>query len=148
MYDYAIKDGDVVAGGLERPGGEDVAGASSIWDRIVAAETADQFWELVRALAPRVLLTNFNSLRGYVEWHYRPVVAQYVTPPGIVFDISGVESLGQFVRESLSGSGGKWRCASDFTSLAIFLHIGCVPHSFPVAHAPSQRGGPYPSLTC
>lgn len=103
MYDYAIKDGEVVAGGLERPGGEDVAGAGNVWDRIVDAETAPEFWELVRALAPRVLLTNFNSLRGYVEWKYKPVVAEYITPPGIVFDLSEVEELSQFVRESLSG---------------------------------------------
>nr|QVW56552.2 MAG: replication-associated protein [Gemygorvirus] len=104
MYDYAIKDGDVVAGGLERPGAEDVAGAGSVWDRIVDAETADEFWELVRALAPRVLLSNFNSLRSYVEWKYKPVVAEYFTPPGIVFDLSGVEELGEFVRESMSGN--------------------------------------------
>lgn len=105
MYDYAIKDGDVVAGGLERPGGDDVSGLSSQWDRIVDAENADEFWELVRTLAPRVLLTNFNSLRSYCEWRYRPVVADYVTPPNLVFDISGVETLNTFVRTSLSGSG-------------------------------------------
>jgi len=104
MYDYAIKDGDVVAGGLERPGGEDVSGAGTQWDRIVDAEDADEFWEMVRTLAPRVLITNFNSLRSYAEWRYRPIVAEYITPPGIVFDISGVEELGQFVHESLSGS--------------------------------------------
>nr|UBQ66298.1 Rep protein [finch CRESS-DNA virus] len=103
MYEYAIKDGDVVAGGLGRPGGEDVAGAGAIWDRIVDAETASEFWDLVRALAPRVLITNFNSLRGYVEWKYKPEVAPYVTPPGMVFDISGVAELGQFVHENLSG---------------------------------------------
>lgn len=114
MYDYAIKDGDVVAGGLARPGGEDVAGAGNVWDRIVDAPTAPEFWELVRALAPRVLLTNFNSLRSYVEWKYKPEVAEYITPPGIVFDLSGVEELGQFVRESLSGECvGK----SSYTSL-------------------------------
>lgn len=107
MYDYAIKDGDVVAGGLGRPGGADVANANEIWDRIVDAETAEEFWRLVRALAPRVLLTNFNSLRGYVEWHYRPTVAPYITPPGLVFDISGVEELGEFVCESLSGRVGE-----------------------------------------
>lgn len=104
MYDYAIKDGDVVAGGLERPGGDDVAGIRTVWDRIVDAEDADQFWELVRTLAPRQMLCNFNSLRGYAEWRYRPVVAPYVTPPGIVFDISGLEELSEFVRDSLSGN--------------------------------------------
>nr|QJB18642.1 MAG: replication-associated protein [Genomoviridae sp.] len=104
MYDYAIKDGDVVAGGLDRPGGDDVAGVCSQWDRIVDAQDAEEFWDLVRTLAPRVLVTNFNSLRSYCEWRYRPTVADYITPPGIVFDLSGVEELGEFVRESLSGN--------------------------------------------
>lgn len=104
MYDYAIKDGDVVYGGLERPGREDVLGSGNVWDRIVDAQTAGEFWDLVRALAPRVLLTNFNSLRGYVEWKYKPEVAPYVTPPGVMCDVSGVEELGQFVSKNLSGN--------------------------------------------
>lgn len=104
MFDYAIKDGDIVAGGLERPCGDGVSAADDTWHRILDAEDADSFWELVRTLAPRLLLTNFNSLRSYCEWHYRPTMAPYVSPSGIMFDISGVEELGQFVRESLSGT--------------------------------------------
>jgi len=114
MYDYAIKDGDVVAGGLDRPGGDDVSGSGSQWDRIVDAPDAEEFWDLVRTLAPRMLLSNFNSLRSYCEWRYRPVLAAYVSPPDVVFDISGVEELGEFVRTSLSGNSvGKLSCTSE-----------------------------------
>ncbi|AGU67651.1 replication associated protein [Faeces associated gemycircularvirus 10] len=104
-WDYAIKDGDVVCGGLERPGtgpGTDVSGAGSQWDRIVGAETPDEFWRLIRELAPRTLLTNFNSVRAYADWHYRPVVAPYESPPEIEFDLSGVEELREWVCNNLS----------------------------------------------
>ena len=104
MFDYTIKFGDVICGGLGRPSGDDVSTVGTQWDRIVDAPTVEQFWELVRTLAPRMLLCNFNSLRGYAEWHYRPTMAPYVSPPEIVFDISGVEELGEFVRASLSGN--------------------------------------------
>lgn len=104
MFDYAIKDGDVVAGGLERPDGNEVSSNGVEWGRIVDAPTVDEFWDLVRTMAPRVLLTNFNSLRSYSEWRYRPTLAPYVNPDGIEYDVSGVEELGQFVRESLAGN--------------------------------------------
>ena len=49
MLDYAIKDGDVVAGGLDPDlGGEDVSGDGTVWHTIANAETVDRFWELVR----------------------------------------------------------------------------------------------------
>lgn len=107
MYDYAIKDGDIVAGGLERPDGSPMASTASVWDDIVDAETAEEFWSRVRALAPRVLLVNFNSLRGYVEWRYRPTLAPYISPPGIEFDLSGMEELREFVCTSLPRSSGR-----------------------------------------
>lgn len=109
-WDYACKEGDVVCGGLGRPdggrgAGADVSGASTQWDRIVGAETVEEFWRLVRELAPRTLLTNFNSVRAYADWHYRPVVAPYQNPTGIEFDLSGVEELREWVQDSLSRSG-------------------------------------------
>lgn len=122
MFDYAIKDGDVVAGGLGRPSGQDVAGVPSQWDTIVGAQDVGEFWELLRTLAPRTLLSNFNSLRSYAEWRYRPTIADYISPPGVVFDISGVEELGEFVRESLSGN---WVGESSCTSLGCSRFAPC-----------------------
>lgn len=104
-YDYCIKDGNVVCGGLARPGsGEEVSGASSQWDRIVSAPTVGEFWETLRALAPRTLLTNFNSCKAYADWHYRPEPVVYESPAGIEFDLSGVGELQEWVQESLSGA--------------------------------------------
>lgn len=101
-YDYAIKDGDVVGGGLERPVRSGVSESVDVWRQIADAEDRDSFWELVRELAPRALLTNFTSLRNYAEWHYRPERTPYSTPEGITFDLSGTEGLSEWVRDNLS----------------------------------------------
>jgi len=103
-WDYAIKDGDVVAGGLERPSGSTVSEAGDVWSQIVLAESVGEFWDMVRSLAPRALLTSFNSLRSYAEWHYRPEPAPYSTPDGISFDLSGFPELDEWVRDNLSGN--------------------------------------------
>ena len=102
-YDYAIKDGDVVGGGLERPVRGGVHEDGDPWRQICDAASRDEFWELVRELAPRALLTSFTSLRAYADWHYRPVRTPYTTPEGITFDLSGAEELSEWVRNNLSG---------------------------------------------
>lgn len=102
-YDYAVKDGDVVAGGLERPIGGRVPQPSIDWGRICDATCEREFWDLVRELAPRAILTNFTSLRAFAEWNFRPDPTIYSTPPGISFDISGVTHLPEWVRDNLAG---------------------------------------------
>lgn len=102
-WDYAIKDGDVVAGGLERPDGGEICQPSDSWAIIAAAGSVDEFWSLARELAPRALLTSFNSLRAYAEWNFRPERTPYSTPPGISFDLSGYDVLNQWVQNNLAG---------------------------------------------
>lgn len=112
-YDYAIKDGDIVAGGLERPSGREVSSSSVDWSRIADASNVDEFWSLVRELAPRSLLTNFPSLRAYADWNYRPVQSEYSTPPGITFDLSAVARVNEWLRDNMSGDYvGKESCPS------------------------------------
>lgn len=104
-FDYAIKDGDVVAGGLERPNGDKVSETCSIWSRICLATSTSEFWDLVRELAPRALLTNFTSLRAYADWNFRPERVPYCTPVDISFDLSGVPELDEWLHSNLFGSG-------------------------------------------
>lgn len=103
-WDYAVKDGDVVAGGLERPSGSRVSTASTDWGRLCDATSESEFWELVRELAPRALLTNFTSLRAFAEWNFRPDPTPYCTPAGISFDISGIAGLPEWVSDNLVGN--------------------------------------------
>ncbi len=105
MLDYAIKDGDVVAGGLSPTVGTEVQGADNVWARIADAASVEEFWELARELAPRALLCNHQSLRAYAEWHYRPATVAYEHPPGLHLCTGGVPELDAWVRDNLSGTG-------------------------------------------
>lgn len=104
MWDYATKDGDIVAGGLERPDGGEVSRAGPEWDQIANAANPDEFWDLLRELAPRTLLTSFTSLRAYADWNYRPNRTPYCSPPGITFDLSATPELDEWVQDNLSGN--------------------------------------------
>lgn len=99
-YDYAIKDGDVVAGGLERPSESSVQNDSK-WARIVAAEDEDEFWSLVRELDPRALCINFTSLRAYAGHRYAPTRDEYRSPTNIRFDTTQYPQLHAWVETEL-----------------------------------------------
>lgn len=103
-WDYATKDGDVVGGGLERPSGDSVDKPGSKWSEIILAETAEDFWGLVRAMDPRSLCCNFTSLQKYVEWRYRPEPTEYASPPGIQFDLSRSPRLDDWCGANLDAS--------------------------------------------
>lgn len=109
-YDYAIKDGDVCAGGLERPGRKGLPEAGAKWAEIILAETREDFFETVARLDPRSLCVNFNSLKCYADWKYRTEREPYSTPRGISIEIGGVEVLSDWVRNNLGGQsvGGKF----------------------------------------
>uniref|UniRef100_A0A8A4XCC3 Replication-associated protein n=1 Tax=Emberiza spodocephala Genomoviridae sp. TaxID=2814950 RepID=A0A8A4XCC3_9VIRU len=108
-YDYAIKDGDVVAGGLERPaesGGSKLPANAERWAQIVAAETRDEFWRLLAELDPGAMVRSFTQCRAYAEHRYRTVREAYSTPPGIVVEGERLAELGQWVESNLGGYSG------------------------------------------
>lgn len=103
-YDYAIKDGEVEAGGLERPSESDDTGVSTLTERraqIVAATTRDEFWQLLQDLDPDSLLRSFPSCRAFAEWKFRPNPEPYITPEGITFDTTSFPGLDAWVSENL-----------------------------------------------
>lgn len=108
-YDYAVKDGNVVAGGLERPlSGQSGSGAGSsriIWATITMAEDAEEFWRLCHELAPEHVCRSFNSLRKYAEWKFRPVDEPYATPDGVWIDPSEIEGINEWLAQASLGSG-------------------------------------------
>lgn len=113
-YAYAIKDGDVVAGGLGRDdlpkeqgkGGVVTSVQYANWSHIVARETKEEFWASVRELDPRALCTQFTSLRTYAEWRYRPEPSVYKHPSNVEFDLSDVDQLSMWVQDSLRTNEG------------------------------------------
>lgn len=108
MYDYAIKDGDVCGGALERPTEESGDGDGKIdrtWHSIVAAETPEEFWALCHDLAPRDLCRSFPSLQKYCDWRFAPVVEPYRTPDGYEFDTSRAPELSEWLSQADLGRG-------------------------------------------
>ena len=92
----------MVGGGLERPCGDSMDKPSSKWSEITAAESADDFWDLVGQMDPRALCCNFTSLQKFVEWKYRTDPAEYASPAGIQFDLSRSRGLDDWCATNLT----------------------------------------------
>lgn len=103
MFDYATKDGDVVAGGLQRPDGSGLSKARDVWHEIFMAESRDEFFRLCGELAPRSLVCSFPAISKYADWKYRPILEPYATPAGYDFDTSEFPELDEWVRDNLEG---------------------------------------------
>lgn len=108
-YDYAIKDGDVVAGGLERPTPrESRAGngsAAAKWATIADADDREQFFELVKSLDPKTFVTRLQDLQRFADWKFRSDPEPYVTPNNIHFPDDGTDGRAEWVRQSGIGLG-------------------------------------------
>ncbi|AMH87682.1 RepA [Pteropus associated gemycircularvirus 3] len=78
-YDYAIKDGDVVCGGLGRPEPSSVGPGPSAdkWARITQASDRDEFWDLVHQLDPKAAACSFNALSKYADWRFAEIAPEY-----------------------------------------------------------------------
>lgn len=105
-YDYAIKDGDVVAGGLERPlprGGMHV-GANQISNVSDLCEDQREFLELFDEMDRRTLFRSFTNIRAYSEWRYAPEEERYVSPTGVDFGDIGMDGRGDWLAQSGIGA--------------------------------------------
>uniref|UniRef100_A0A8E7G230 Replication-associated protein n=1 Tax=Cyanopica cyanus Genomoviridae sp. TaxID=2814944 RepID=A0A8E7G230_9VIRU len=110
-YDYAIKDGDVVGGGLERPSGVGVYEDESTWAVIHRSPDESSFWESVARLDPKTLCTNYRNLRAYVDWWYNtPQHEKYVHPRGLLFELGMVPELVGWRENSLGTTRGRGIC--------------------------------------
>lgn len=102
-YDYSIKEGDVVAGGAERPREprDRVSRADEIWSTIMEAKTRDEFFRLCKQLAPAKLATSFNSITAYADSTYQMVPDKYRHPEAITFLPSRVGELDAWAKANL-----------------------------------------------
>lgn len=82
-FDYAIKDGDIVAGGLDRPSGVGPLSRSEKWHQIERAETRDEFFALCSELDPERLVCSFGQIQKYADWRYRVEPEPYASPNGV-----------------------------------------------------------------
>lgn len=118
-YDYAIKDGDVVCGGLGRPQPSRVGDGSAVdkWTRITQAEDRDEFWQLCHELDPKAAACSFNALSKYADWRFAEVVTEYEHPRGLGFVPGDVDGRDDWVSQSGIGLDaphlGKCKINSD-----------------------------------
>lgn len=110
-YDYAIKDGDVVGGGLERPDDRTTRGRADGSDgntmgQLVAIEDEQEFWETCKRLAPGLLLRSFPSLVAYAKWRFAASVQQYSHPCELVFRHDLISELVIWREENLRNTHG------------------------------------------
>uniref|UniRef100_A0A8A4XC99 Replication-associated protein n=1 Tax=Phoenicurus auroreus Genomoviridae sp. TaxID=2814988 RepID=A0A8A4XC99_9VIRU len=107
-YDYAIKDGDVIAGGLERPIGTSRTGGRTTldkWTEITSAPDRDSFWELCHELDPKSTACSFGQLSKYADWKYADKPANYESPRGLDFIGGDVDGRDEWVQSTGVGLG-------------------------------------------
>lgn len=128
-YDYAIKDGDVVAGGLERPSGDEACGDGGKWSEIVSSPSESEFWANLERLDPKALCTNYGNLRKFADWRYQPEPEVYEHPGGISFELGMVPDLVEWREQSLGHALAGKSCPSRRD------------RSAPLGHQASSPGG-------
>lgn len=108
-FDYAIKDGDIVCGGLGRPneesGGNSGRRAHIEWTEITSAETREEFFELVHRLDPKAAVVSFPALQKYADWRYTPQPEAYESPNGVSFAGGEIDGRDQWLQQSAIGTG-------------------------------------------
>nr|QWY79442.1 MAG: replication-associated protein [Cressdnaviricota sp.] len=137
-YDYAVKDGDVVAGGLERPrprGGMS-SGAESIRNVAGLCESTTEFLELFDEMDRGTLFKSFTNIRSYADWRFAPEPEPYVPPFGTEFSSGEFDGRDDWLAQSGIGSGG--------TPLGIRIELGLMllgqrPKSL-ILFGPSRTG--------
>ena len=103
-FDYACKDGDIVAGGLGRPKGSVGTRTNADWSAIVAAPTRDEFFAAVMEQSPRTLCTSFPALEKYADWRYRIDPEPYQHDSDIRFNLDTFPELTAWAQQYLTGS--------------------------------------------
>lgn len=98
-WDYATKDGNIVAGGLARPGGGGLPETPNKWREIVSAESREEFFDLLRVLDPKTLVTRWSELNRYADSAYAKRHEPYVGPTGLEFELGMVPELARWGRE-------------------------------------------------
>jgi hypothetical protein len=83
--EYACKDGDVVAGGLDVPSLATslVPAAQDPGSTLVCAENQREFFELAEEFCPWDLITKFGSMHQFAKWKWPELAEPYANPTGL-----------------------------------------------------------------
>jgi len=106
-YDYATKDGDIVAGGLERPqprGGMSI-GAHRVSNIAHLCEDTNEFLELFDEMDRGTLWKSFTNIRAYSDWRHAVEPEAYTSPATAEFVGGEADGRDEWVAQSGIGSG-------------------------------------------
>lgn len=112
-WDYAVKDGNVVAGGLSRPGSGGLPKVTNIWSEIVGAESRLEFLKLVQRLDPKSFVLRHRELLDYADRYFAEPIEPYVGPDGISFELGMVPELVGWREQSLGDDPIEGKCYLD-----------------------------------
>lgn len=106
MFDYATKDGDICAGGLERPSPSTDSKSDTI-NEILDCSSREEVLNRARELDPGFFVRYYFQLRaiGEAKEHSRP--SDYETPRGYGFDTSRFADINDWVDTYLGRRGGR-----------------------------------------
>lgn len=132
-YDYAIKDGEVVAGGLERPGGGGVSKTSTPWHWIIAASSPGELRDLVRELAPKEAILRWKEIEGFIGNEFAEERPAYVHPIGQQFELGMVPELDEWRRNTLEADRLDGKSCPSLRGSLLLLPVAwagahCRPH--------------------
>lgn len=102
-YDYACKDGEIVAGGLGRPSGGKVSKTSTPWHWIITAGDPEELRDLVRELAPKEAILRAREIEWFIDREFRVERPPYVHPDNMHFRLDELPDLAEWRDNVLGG---------------------------------------------
>jgi len=108
MYDYATKDGDIVAGGLERPGDQQVAKpGDEFWTAVFDAQTRDETFLRARESSVSLLGRYYFQVRAIAEGKAIKNPLDYVSDASLAFELGHYPELRDWTETDLGRRGGR-----------------------------------------
>lgn len=110
MYDYATKDGDVVAGGLQRPT-EQVSSkndSDDFWRCVFDAETREETFRVAQESSVSLLGRYFFQVRAIAEGKALQSPLDYVSPPELEWELGPYPELTDWCTTYLGRRGGRY----------------------------------------
>lgn len=120
MFDYATKDGEIVAGGLERPQPRPSATADSdsFWRDVFAAETREETLRVARESNVGLFGRYFFQVRAIAESKAVQNPLDYVSPPELAWELRPYPELSDWCETYLGRRGGRLVIPFHYPSFA------------------------------
>ena len=109
MYDYAVKDGDVCGGGLERPDprGKSTQSTDEFWSNVFDAETKEETLRIARESGVGLFGRYFFQVRAIAEGKAIRSPLDYVSPPELEWELGPYPELSDWCSSYLGRRGGR-----------------------------------------